>query len=221
MVLLPRGISPGFAGLAVLLALLTAWGLSRDVVRGALRERAFDLVLPLLPRPAYSGPGVVIVDIDRDALARFGAWPWPRGRLAEVVAAVAAGKPAAIGLDMLLAGPDRFSADGDATLAQALSDAPSVLGFVLETANSGPGPAVHADPVARAGVAAGRVARQWDRRTTAGARRCARRVSAPWSRRPTPMARSAACRCWSWRAASCGQAWRSSWYGLRRVPARC
>ncbi len=137
MVLLPRGISPGFVGLAVLLALLTAWGLSRDVVRGALRERAFDLVLPLLPRPAYSGPAVIIVDIDRDALARFGAWPWPRGRLAEVVAAVAAGKPAAIGLDMLLAGPDRFSADGDAKLAQALSDAPSVLGFVLETANSG------------------------------------------------------------------------------------
>jgi adenylate cyclase len=137
MILLPRGISPGFAGLAVLLALLTAWGLSRDVVRGALRERAFDQVLPLLPRPAYSGPGVVIVDIDRDALARFGTWPWPRGRLAEVVAAVAAGKPAAIGLDILLAGPDRFSADGDAALARALSDAPSVLGFVLETANSG------------------------------------------------------------------------------------
>ena len=104
-------------------------------MRGALRERAFDLVLPLLPRAAYSGPAVVIVDIDRDALARFGTWPWPRGRLAEVVAAVAAGKPAAIGLDMLLAGPDRFSADGDAKLAQALSDAPSVLGFVLETAN--------------------------------------------------------------------------------------
>ena len=118
MVLLPRGISPSFAGLAVLLALLAAWGLSRDVVRGALRERAFDLVLPLLPRPAYSGPGVVIVDIDRNALARFGTWPWPRGRLAEVVAAVAAGKPAAIGLDMLLAGPDRFSEDGDAALAR-------------------------------------------------------------------------------------------------------
>ncbi len=67
-VLLRRGMSPGFVGLAVLLALLAVWGLSRDVVRGTLRERAFDLVVPLLPRPAYSGPGVVIVDIDRDAL---------------------------------------------------------------------------------------------------------------------------------------------------------
>jgi adenylate cyclase len=137
MVLLPRGISPGFTGLAVLLALLAAWGLSRDSMRSTLRERAFDLLLPLLPIAAYTGPGVVIVDIDRDALARFGAWPWPRGQLAELVAAVAAGKPSAIGLDMLLAGPDRFSADGDATLARALSSAPSVLGFVLETANSG------------------------------------------------------------------------------------
>jgi adenylate cyclase len=132
-----RGFSPGFAGLAVLLALLTAWSLSRDVVRGALRERAFDWVLPLLPRPASIGPGVVIVDIDHDALARFGAWPWPRGRLAEVVAAVVAGKPAVLGLDILLAGPDRFSAYGDAALARALSGAPTVLGFVLETANSG------------------------------------------------------------------------------------
>ena len=137
MVLPRRGISPGVMGVAVLLALLTVWSLSRDVVRGAVRERTFDLLLPLLPQRAITGPGVVIVDIDRDALARFGAWPWPRRRLADVVAVVAAGKPAALGLDMLLAGPDRFSADGDTELAQALSRAPSVLGFVLETANSG------------------------------------------------------------------------------------
>ena len=90
-----------------------------------------------MPRPASIGPGVVIVDIDRDALARFGAWPWPRGRLADVVAAVVAGKPAVLGLDMLLAGPDRFSANGDAALARALLGAPAVLGFVLESANSG------------------------------------------------------------------------------------
>jgi adenylate cyclase len=137
MVLLPRGVSPGFVGFAVLMTLLTGWTLSGDIVRGPLRERVFDLMFLLLPRPASTGPGVVIVDIDRNALARFGAWPWPRGRLAEVVAAVAAGKPAALGLDILLAGPDRFSADGDTTLARALSGAPSVLGFVLESASSG------------------------------------------------------------------------------------
>jgi adenylate cyclase len=137
MVVLRRGISPGLAGFAVLLALLAVWSLSQDVVRGTLRERTFDLVLPLLPHPARGGPSVVIVDIDRDALARFGAWPWSRRRLAEVVAAAAAGKPAALGIDILLAGTDRFSEDGDAMMAQAVSGAPSVLGFVLETANTG------------------------------------------------------------------------------------
>ena len=105
--------------------------------RLALRERALDRLLPLLPRPAVGGPGVVIVDIDRAALVRFGPWPWPRNRMAELVSAAAAGHPAVLALDILFAGPDRFSADGDAALAQALSAVPSVLGFVLETANSG------------------------------------------------------------------------------------
>ena len=128
-------------GLSVLVLLLGLWSLSPEVVRGALRERAFDLLLPLLPMPASSGPGVRIVDIDRTALARLGPWPWPRKRLAEVVASAAAGHPAVLALDILLAGPDRFSPDaggnGDTLLAEALSGAPSVLGFVLDTRNTG------------------------------------------------------------------------------------
>ena len=124
-------------GLVLLAVLLAAWALSPGNVRLALRERALDRLLPLLPRPAAGGPGMVIVDIDRAALARFGPWPWPRTRMAELVSAAAAGHPAVLALDILFAGPDRFSADGDAALAQALSAVPSVLGFVLETANSG------------------------------------------------------------------------------------
>ena len=142
MAMLRRGLPPSLVGLATLVLLLGIWSLAPDVVRGVLRERAFDLLLPLLPRPAAAGPGVVIVDIDRAALARFGPWPWPRRRLAQVVAAAAAGHPAVLGLDILLAGPDRFSADvrpgnGDTLLAEALSGAPSVLGFVLETSSAG------------------------------------------------------------------------------------
>jgi len=106
-------------------------------MRITLRERAFDVLLPLLSSHAGSPAGAVIVDVDRDALARVGSWPWPRGRLAEVVAAAAAGKPAALGLDMLLAGQDRLSTDGDAELARALSEVPTVLGFVLDDIKSG------------------------------------------------------------------------------------
>jgi adenylate cyclase len=124
---------PVFAGLAAFSLALAIWAGASDTVRDPARERAFDSLAPLLFRPVPTRPEVVIVDIDRAALARLGAWPWPRGQLASVVAAAAKGKPAVIALDMLLAGPDRWSADGDALLANALGLAPSVLGFVFET----------------------------------------------------------------------------------------
>jgi adenylate cyclase len=115
----------------VLLALLTIWTMAPGV-RVALRERTFDQLLPLLPQPPVAGPGVVIVDIDRVALAKFGPWPWPRTRLAQLVEAVASAKPIAVGLDILLAGPDRFRSDGNAALARALAGVPAVLGFVVD-----------------------------------------------------------------------------------------
>jgi adenylate cyclase len=124
---------PVLAGLAAFSLALAIWAGAGDTVRDPARERAFDRLAPLLFRPVPTRPEVVIVDIDRAALARLGAWPWPRGQLATVVAAAAKGKPAVIALDMLLAGPDRWSADGDALLASALGLAPSVLGFVFET----------------------------------------------------------------------------------------
>jgi adenylate cyclase len=131
---LGRGLRPGLVGLAILAVLLAAWV---GIARTAIRERALDLILPLLPRPVASGPGVVVVDIDRDSLGRFGPWPWPRKRVAELVAAGAAGHPAVLVLDILFAGHDRFSADGDAVLAQALSAGPAALGFALESTDSG------------------------------------------------------------------------------------
>ncbi len=134
MTALGRGLRPGLAGLVILAVLLAGWS---GIARSVLRERALDLLLPLLPRAAGSGPGVVIVDIDRAALARFGPWPWSRRRMAELVSAAAAGRPAALALDMLFAGPDRFAADGDAALARALSAVPTALGFALETTGAG------------------------------------------------------------------------------------
>jgi adenylate cyclase len=130
-------LSPTAAGIAALLVLLAVWAPPENLLRTTLRERAFDLLLPLLPQIPAPAPTVVIIDIDRDALARFGPWPWPRANLADIVSAAAAGKPAALGLDILLAGPDRFSAGGDAVLAKALSNTPGVLGFVLETTGTG------------------------------------------------------------------------------------
>jgi adenylate cyclase len=52
---------------------------------------------------------VMVVDIDDASLAAVGQWPWPRYKMAALVSTLAEMKPAAIGLDILFAEPDRTS----------------------------------------------------------------------------------------------------------------
>jgi len=63
----------------------------------------------------------VIVAIDEIALERHGQWPWPRTRIAQLVSAIAAAGPAAIGIDLLFPEPDRFSPAEVAQEVQAMS----------------------------------------------------------------------------------------------------
>ena len=51
----------------------------------------------------------VIVDIDDVSLDATGQWPWPRYRVAALVAAIAELKPSAIGLDIIFSEPDRVA----------------------------------------------------------------------------------------------------------------
>ncbi len=51
----------------------------------------------------------VVIDIDDVSLAALGQWPWPRYRIASLLQRVAAGKPAAIALDILFPEADRSS----------------------------------------------------------------------------------------------------------------
>jgi adenylate cyclase len=154
-----EGVLPSILLRTAALALLVGvWLVPSLSVRAPLRERALDLFLPLLPDRPVTGPGIAIIDIDRDTLARFGPWPWPRSRLAALVRAVGAGQPAVLALDILLAGSDRFSAtalvgqapapliaalpDGDRLMADALAGVPSVLGFALDDSATGQDPPV-------------------------------------------------------------------------------
>jgi adenylate cyclase len=138
-------------------AALLFWTSGAFDLRENVRESTFDQILPLLAPRSTPSP-VVVVDIDRESLARYGSWPWRRLMLAELLRKIAQAKPQVIGLDMLLSEPDRFSPtglahnlgfdtdyddiaklasklpDGDAALADALKDAPTVLGFVLDPA---------------------------------------------------------------------------------------
>ena len=102
---LRRGRLFGFllvAVLAVICAMPRVPGLE------TLRLSWFDVCQRAAPRARVSGP-VVIVDVDGRSLATHGQWPWPRTLLAQLFDRIAAGGPAAIGLDVLMPEPDRLS----------------------------------------------------------------------------------------------------------------
>jgi adenylate cyclase len=129
----------------------------------ALRNNLFDQYQRWQPR-AYVDAPVRIVDIDEESLARFGQWPWPRTRLAELIEKVGAGGTALVAFDILFSEPDRTSPrsaatqwqldgnlraalaalpDHDAVFARALAETPAVLGFVA-AAEPSPPPALPA-----------------------------------------------------------------------------
>jgi adenylate cyclase len=129
-----------------------------------IRERGFDEVLwaDMHLRTPQAKAEVIVVDIDRDTLAALGNWPWPRATMAKLVSAVAAGKPDALGIDVLFAGqdprasppgsggPDNTAAgippealtDGDRRLAEAIGSLPTALGSTLDTVPNTTAPTV-------------------------------------------------------------------------------
>jgi adenylate cyclase len=94
-----------FAGLAALVLCLAVTSRA-DMDR--LREGAFDLYQRVLPRSVERFPSR-IVEIDEASLTRYGPWPWPRSRLAELAQAVFDSGALAIGFDMIFPEPDRQS----------------------------------------------------------------------------------------------------------------
>lgn len=113
------------------------------------RLALFDQYQNMSPRQRKSQP-VVIVEIDEETLAALGQWPWPRNFFAALIDAIAALKPAAVGLDIIMPEADHASpqavaesrpdlpeevrkslngaASNDRLLATSLAGAPTVLG---------------------------------------------------------------------------------------------
>jgi CHASE2 domain-containing sensor protein len=69
-----------------------------------LQAAWFDSMQAVAPRPIQSMP-VTIVAIDDKSLAALGQWPWPRTVLADLIRAIDAHQPAAIGVDVLMPEP--------------------------------------------------------------------------------------------------------------------
>ena len=105
-----------------LLAALVALRAIDPVPLEELRLRVFDFYQILKPRKAVERP-VVIVDLDEASLARFGQWPWPRTRVADLVTRLTKAGAAAIAFDIVFAEPDRLSPPRAADTFRDLDDA--------------------------------------------------------------------------------------------------
>jgi adenylate cyclase len=159
------------AGLATLILFDAAFFLMPEGWLETIRENALDIVLDVDQRlfgdrPHETAAPVIVVDIDRRALAEIGPWPWPRERMADLAEIIAAQKPAVTAFDILFSDPDDRSPaalarrlagltdnddlakladtlpDGDQRLAKAFAAMPVVLGFVLDPEQPGSVPSV-------------------------------------------------------------------------------
>jgi len=127
-----------------------------------VERQLYDLRLALFA-PRTQDPRIVIVDIDEQALAEHGRWPWPRGLLAELLTRSFDQGALIAGIDLVLAEPDhssglaalerlvagplrgdaalaaqmpglRATLDDDGRLAAVLQAHPVVLGFYFSEA---------------------------------------------------------------------------------------
>lgn len=93
-----------------------------------LRHAVFDGYQRMFPLERTTNP-VAIVVIDENALMRYGQWPWPRTRMAELFDRIAEKGPASIGMDIIFPEPDRLS---PAAIAAELSVLPRDVRRMLE-----------------------------------------------------------------------------------------
>jgi HD-GYP domain-containing protein (c-di-GMP phosphodiesterase class II) len=106
-----------------------------------LDGRFFDGQISEDPRPGVER-GPVVVALDDESLARYGRWPWPRARVADLLARIAAQHPASVAIDIIFAeretstpgaasGRGNPLSPGDLALTRALSAGPFVLGYEM------------------------------------------------------------------------------------------
>jgi CHASE2 domain-containing sensor protein/signal transduction histidine kinase len=132
---------------------------------GRLDQSLYDLLLSANGRAARDD--IIIVAIDDYSLAQLGRWPWSRTLHAQLLDQIAAARPHAIALDVILAEPEHPSADGsragDRALAAALAaNGVTLLPVIGVNAGSGPAMALPIPALACAAHALGHINLQLD-----------------------------------------------------------
>lgn len=111
-----------------------------------LRHAVFDTYQRIYPLERVSAP-VAIVVIDENALTRYGQWPWPRTRIAELIDRIGAARPASIALDLSFPDEDRFSPQAIAQELPILTQQLSRALFALPTNDQRLADAMRKQPV--------------------------------------------------------------------------
>lgn len=106
--------------IALALVLFSLWSF-REQWTWRMDLAIYDAALSLWQREPPAD--IVIVAIDDASLAAHGRWPWPRPVIARLLEQVAAGRPAGVGVDLLLTEPD-LDPSADARLAAAIARLP-------------------------------------------------------------------------------------------------
>ncbi|WKZ86389.1 CHASE2 domain-containing protein [Ralstonia pickettii] len=112
-------------GVLVALAALLTLGAVRWSVVARLDAALYDTVVTLHGHALRDD--IVVVAIDDQSLDAVGRWPWPRSRLADLIARVGQAQPRAIGVDILLIEPDLAHPEGDRALIEAIRQAGHVI----------------------------------------------------------------------------------------------
>ncbi|MDP6707891.1 MAG: adenylate/guanylate cyclase domain-containing protein [Alphaproteobacteria bacterium] len=93
--------------LAVLFGAVVLWQADPPFLR-IFQLKVFDLYQQIRPRPYVPLP-VKIIDMDEESLKRLGQWPWPRSRLAEMLARLFNAGAQVVAFDAVFAERDRTS----------------------------------------------------------------------------------------------------------------
>lgn len=125
--------APARLRLALIALVLLLAGLATFFPPSFLADAEERLRDHMLRRAASAAPEdrLAIIDIDETSLAELGPWPWPRGRLADLVETLLADyRVPAVALDMVL--PEPADPAGDRRLALLAEQGPLVLAVAFD-----------------------------------------------------------------------------------------
>lgn len=109
---------------------LAVWAMLAGGIGSSTDNLLYDL--SLRSNGARVRPDIALVTIDNSSLDKFGSWPWPRGKQADLIAAIARNHPASISVNLLFV-EDRDEEEDD-RLAKTIAGAgvPVYLAMAIE-----------------------------------------------------------------------------------------